>query len=107
MTVNVNPLTNLEQTIETHWRKQRPTMVAELEATGKLAETIRFASEMTKEMVYHLVEATGCNLSEAWWQVMEDYAILPSEEDVPILGSPPQEWPLDRLQEMIQTDEEA
>lgn len=104
--VNMNPLTRLDQTIEKHWREHRPTMVAELEAEGKLEQMIHYATEMTKDMVYTLVSTTGCSIAEAWWEVMGDYAILPNEEDVPELGSPPQTWDMSLLDNLWSEEEE-
>jgi hypothetical protein len=75
----LNPLTNLEETIRTHWLSYRPAMSAELEAAGTLDDSIRRAAANTKEAVQQLIDK-GHALLEAWEGVREQWAILPAEE---------------------------
>ena len=91
--ISPNPLTDLTpQMVTEHWRAMRPAMVQELEAAQQLETAVQTAIALTEEDVLSLVAATGCTLLEAWMNVRERYVILPSEEDVPALGSPPQNW---------------
>jgi len=83
-----NPLTNLRQTIREHWQKYRPKMVAQLTASGDLERLIETAATLTEEAVFNLT-SRGLPLWEAWMQIREEWAILPSEEDVPELGTNP------------------
>ncbi len=89
-----NPLTFLDQKIRAHWLKHRPKMCAALEAQGKLEGAIEAATALTREAVLQLV-ASGrgkVTLYEAWDMMRQEWAILPSEEDVPVLGSDPAMW---------------
>ena len=89
-----NPLTNLAAKIRAHWLKHRPKMCAALEAQGKLEGAIEAATELTGEAVLQLVanSRSKLHLWEAWDMVRQEWAILPSEEDVPVLGSDPATW---------------
>jgi hypothetical protein len=86
-----NPLQNLEQTIRNHWLKYRPKMCQELAATNSLETSIQTAARLTEEAVLTLT-SQGVSLWEAWMQVREEWAILPTEEDQPTLGTSPSEW---------------
>ena len=91
-----NPLTNLRQTIREHWQKYRPQMVAQLTASGDLERLIETAATLTEEAVFNLT-SRGLPLWEAWMQIREEWAILPSEEDVPELGTNPLDWQMPQL----------
>ncbi len=93
-----NPLTNLDQTIRAHWRKYRPKMCQQLEATGDLERAIQTARRLTEEAVMELT-GKGTPLYEAWMQVREEWAILPTEEDVPVLGTNPADWQMPQIEE--------
>lgn len=88
----VNPLTNLEQTIRRHWQQHRPRMYQELEQSGQLEQAIQTASALTKEATYQMVYDLGITLYEAWAEVRHQWAILPSEEEQPELGTNPADW---------------
>ena len=84
----LNPLSNLSETIDQHWREHRPKMYAELKRSGELKEAIKAADEQTSEAVLQLV-AEGLDFWKAWEMMREDWALLPSEEDQPELGVDP------------------
>ncbi len=94
-----NPLTNLDQTIRAHWRKYRPKMCQQLETAGDLDQAIQTAARLTKEAVFELTNK-GWGLYEAWMEVRQEWAILPTEEDVPVLGTNPADWQMSRIEEV-------
>lgn len=93
-----NPLMNLEQTIRSHWLKYRPRMCAELTKVGRLEQFIQTAARLTEEAVFQLT-SQGMPIHEAWMQVREEWAILPTETDVPELGTNPLNWQLPQFPE--------
>lgn len=106
--IQPNPLTNLKETIRTHWQEHRPKMVAELKASGQLEEAIAAAERLTVELVYQMVAATGCSIREAWMEVREQHAILPAETDEDEMESEtvdPLAW-IEAAAALEETDEE-
>ena len=83
----LNPLTNLEETIDRHWRTYRPKMYAELKREGLLEEGIKGAADGTTEAVMRLV-GQGVDFWKAWELMREEWALLPSEEDQPARAAP-------------------
>lgn len=83
--MDTNPLTNLEKTIREHWAEHRPQMVANLQAAGTLDKAVETAVTLTEEAVFALT-SKGTPLLAAWEAVREEWAILPSETDMPNLG---------------------
>jgi len=71
---------------EKHWREFRPTMVRELEATGKLRERLCEAQEATQNAMDTLTEKllrqgyTPQQAETAAWELIrEEYILLPPE----------------------------
>jgi hypothetical protein len=73
-----DPLEQLEQTIEKHWREHLPRLTTELAARGELTQAIQNAAQFTREAVAQL-EAKGVNRLTAWELMREEWAILPAE----------------------------
>jgi hypothetical protein len=79
-------LTQYGRMAEKHWREFRPKMVRDLEARGKLQETLREAQERTKD---EMADLTGKLLRQnytpdqaqrtAWEMVRENHILLPPE----------------------------
>ena len=84
----LNPLTNLKETIDRHWRTYRPKMYAEMKREGLLEEQVKGAADLTAEAVMGLV-GQGVDFWKAWELMREEWALLPSEEDQPELGVDP------------------
>jgi hypothetical protein len=84
-------LNSLGIQIERHWREHRPKMAAALERKGKLKEAIYAAQELTLDAEGTAVR-NGMHPYEARELVREEWAFLPSEEDVADLpnGNPAQ-----------------
>ena len=74
--------------IKAHWKKYRPKMAKALEATGHLDEAVQTAADLTSEALADQVEK-GLPYNQAWELVREDWAFLPTEEDMPELGFDP------------------
>ncbi len=82
----MNTLTQYGLMAEKHWREFRPTMVAELEAQGKLQEMLYEAQEKTKDEMADLqMQLMKQGLTpqqardQAWEMVRERYILLPPE----------------------------
>ena len=82
----MNTLTQYGQMAEKHWREFRPTMVAELEAQGKLQEMLYEAQEKSKDEMTDLqMQLMKQGLTpqqardQAWEMVRERYILLPPE----------------------------
>jgi hypothetical protein len=72
---------------EKHWREFRPRMVKELEAKGRLQETLLEAEEKTKDAMYDLtmkLMKQGLTAQQAhdqaWEMLREEYILLTPEE---------------------------
>ena len=72
---------------EKHWREFRPRMVKELEAKGKLQDTLLEAEEKTKDAMYDLtmkLMKQGLTAQQAhdqaWEMLREEYILLTPEE---------------------------
>jgi len=84
----MKPLTQYGRMAEKHWRAHRPTMVAELEATGQLYPMLLEAEEQTEadldSLRRHFIQQ-GLTAqqahSRAWEIVRERYLLLPPETD--------------------------
>lgn len=86
------PLNSLGIQIERHWREHRPKMVAELEKTNQLEAAIEAAQDLTLDAEAAAVRA-GMQPHEARERFREEWAFLPSEEDVPDLpNGHPAQW---------------
>jgi hypothetical protein len=70
--------------IEAHWREHRPKMVAELEKRGQLRKAITNAADRTAN-AESAAFRDGTPAPEAMEMFREQWAFLPSEEDVPDL----------------------
>jgi hypothetical protein len=79
--------------IKAHWQKYRPKMSKALAAKGQLDEAVQAAADRTSDALADLV-AKGLAYNQAWELVREEWAFLPSEDDVPELGFDPAPLPL-------------
>lgn len=89
LTGNIDP--EVREALE-HWQTYRPTMYAELQASGKLLEMAIAAHEATVEEEYNLhmeFISQGYPSPTAFLMAQEvvrqRYIFLPAEEDVPVL----------------------
>lgn len=78
--------------IRRHWLEHRPKMAAQLQAAGKLDAAVYAAEQLTLD-----AEATaiynGMAPDQARELTREEWAFLPSEEDVAVLpNGDPAEW---------------
>ena len=86
------PLRGLAAQIKAHWKKYRPKLARALEEKGQLNEAVQAAADQTSEALAEAV-ASGQDWHQAWEALKEQWAFLPSEEDVPELGSRPPDEP--------------
>lgn len=82
------PLNSLGQQIEEHWQEHRPKMYRALRQTGQLKKAVFSAQELTSDSLSDLLQK-GLPYNQAWELVREEWAFLPSEEDLPTLGFDP------------------
>lgn len=82
---------------EKHWREHRPNMVRELERKGVLYRSLLRAQEKALDLFCQLNEElpkrgvpSGLACLMAKSQALREYILLPSEEDVPLLGEKPE-----------------
>jgi hypothetical protein len=68
--------------IERHWREHRPRMVAAREAQGMVDQAIEHAAERTAAATSSLIQQ-GVPAPQAVERLREEWAFLPSEDDVP------------------------
>jgi hypothetical protein len=99
---------NLLEKAKDHWMKHRPKMFKELQRRGQLKQTLTEAAKNTAlawenaeeklreknpppktENFLETVKYETWVRDTAWEMVREMWILLPSEEDVPELGSPP------------------
>ena len=83
------PLGSLGLKIKAHWRKHRPKMYAALEKSGHLRASLYAAQELTSKAMYDLEVVKKLPHDQAWELVREEWAFVPSEDDVPALGFDP------------------
>ncbi len=81
-------LNSLGHQIEEHWQEHRPKMYRALARSGQLRKAVFSAQELTSDSLSDLVQK-GLDYYQAWELVREEWAFLPSEEDVPTLGFDP------------------
>jgi hypothetical protein len=72
--------------IADHWVKYRPTMSTALKEAGQFETSVNQAADMTSDALADLI-LKGVPYDQAWASVREEWAFLPSEEDLPQLGS--------------------
>jgi hypothetical protein len=78
--------------IESHWREHRPRLVKALEQKGLLHKAIEYAARRTSEAESSLIQQ-GVPAMEAQERMREEWAFLPSEQDVPDLpNGSPESW---------------
>jgi hypothetical protein len=82
--------TPFEDKIEQHWRMHRPQMVKALEVKGLLTRAVRHAAERTVAAESSLMQQ-GVPPHEAQERVREEWAFLPSEDDVASLPNAPRD----------------
>lgn len=82
--------------LERNWREFRPRMVRELEAKGKLYQTLAKVAENVVEqkmLIFERLMEKGWDMGMAWL-VAHDEALnqylYPSEEELPKLGEKPE-----------------
>jgi hypothetical protein len=88
----------LKQLAREHWKEHRPTMYRDMEESGRLESALKSAVEVTldamKRTKAQLVE-NGYTPSQAdltaWELLREEWILLPSEEDMPLLGESPED----------------
>jgi hypothetical protein len=68
-------------------------MSAALEAKGQLNESAQAAADLTSDALATAIEK-GVPYDQAWETLREEWAFLPSEDDVPELGFDPAALPL-------------
>ena len=78
------PLTGWAKDAAKHWRAFRPTMVAEMEAEGRLEEFAVQAAQQARDEFGRMVEK-GTHPEAAREMVMSRYIFLPSEDERPDL----------------------
>ncbi len=79
--------------VKAHWLAHRPNMSAALERAGLLNESVQTAADLTSDAMAQAIEQ-GQSYDQAWETLREEWAFLPSEEDVPELGFDPAALPL-------------
>lgn len=84
------PLNSLGYQIKAHWERYLPRMVRELKEKGELEEALYSAQEMTGDAIATAIEQ-GMAPDQARELYREEWAFLPSEEDMPELGWDPAE----------------
>ena len=82
-------LNRIGHMILSHWRKYRPNMVAELERSNQLMQSVYAAQELTGDLLYELTVVQKMDYQPAWELAMREWAFLPSEEDQPYLSFDP------------------
>ena len=86
------PFTSLGRQIVRHWREHRPKMVAKLESTGHLQQALEAAEYLTLTAEAEAVQS-GMTPDQAREMYREEWAFLPTEEDVPYLkNGDPAHW---------------
>jgi hypothetical protein len=83
-------LSNLGLKIKAHWKGHRPKMAKELEEAGQLDERVQAAEQFTLDSDADAIRS-GLNPDQARELTREMWALLPTEEDVPELGSCPRD----------------
>jgi hypothetical protein len=66
-------------------------MYRALKKQGLFQRALYAAQENTKEALAEMIEK-GLPYNQAWELVREEWLLLPSEEDVPMLGNDPARW---------------
>lgn len=83
----------LTMQIAKHWETYRPKMSRALKAEGLFEETTQAAALLTSDATYSLMTEHGLSPDQARELMREEWAFLPSEEDVPHLGVDPRSLP--------------
>ena len=68
-------------------------MSAALEGAGLLNQSVQAAADLTSDAMTQAI-GQGQSYDQAWEAVRQEWAFLPSEEDVPELGFDPAALPL-------------
>ena len=84
-------LGSLGLNIRRHWQEQRPKMARALQAEGNLDQAVHAAEQLTLEAEAQAIQS-GLSPDQARELTRQEWAFLPSEEDVPELGSDPRTW---------------
>ena len=82
------PLGSLGLQIKAHWKEHRPKMFKALEQAGQLEASVHAAQELTADALSDLLDQ-GLPYNQAWELVREEWAFLPSEDNVPVLPFDP------------------
>lgn len=73
-----------------HWEKYRPNMAKDLQAKGKLVESVNAAARLTSDAMYQATTVEKQPYDQAWERLKEDWAFLPDEKDQPSLPFAPE-----------------
>ena len=81
-------LGSLGQQILSHWKAFRPKLYRQLQHQGTLEDEARNLERDLEQKLQHLMSRQRLTYQEAW-ELLQDEAFPPDEEDVPNLGSTP------------------
>ena len=89
----------LKKLADLHWKEHRPNLYRELQESGELEDSLESAAVATwnamQRLQERLMKENGLTLNEAketaWELMREEYILLPSEEDMPLLGEKPKQ----------------
>lgn len=82
-------LSPLGDRIARHWRQHRPKMTKALEENGQFQKSVWAAQELTKDLLYELMVVKKLAPDQAREIAMQEWALLPTEEDQPTIGFEP------------------
>jgi hypothetical protein len=74
------PLLPLGHQIKEHWKEHRPRMYRELEAAGRLDQSVYEAQERTLDAMCQLQMEQKLPYHQAWELIREEWAFLPDED---------------------------
>ncbi len=83
----VNQLSPLGLKLYSHLQQHRPKMFSELKANGELVPFLKQLQDYGLSQLVQLQDS-GLNYHEAW-EIVKDEVLLPTEDDVPLLGELP------------------
>ncbi len=83
----VDELDSLGLKLYDHLKRHRPKMFSELKANGELVPFLKQLQDYGLNQLGQLQEG-GLNYHEAW-EIVKDEVLLPTEDDVPLLGELP------------------
>jgi hypothetical protein len=81
--------TPLGHQILKHWRTHLPEMVAELEKSGRLEQTLHEVEERTADLLYELEVVQKMDYQAAWEMATQEWAFIPTGDRPPSSNSTP------------------